>query len=220
MEDNNRRAMFAGPNIVSMEGGSLQDVDDVTDCTLVSSLSADMEANRFTHPMQWFDGYANCLDWIGWEAAGDSYTMRRDAIYGDVVQTYLNSLSSRQNTKLGGSVINLLIDSFDAIKRDRVAVYYLDQETAMGELFQVTPFWRDDSGKLRMQVSRLQLITRVRSEQFLFGTVNDSSARLLQYYAEFVLNESRLNERRRLIQLKLEKNRIKKFDLRLRSQRG
>ena len=220
MEDDNRRAIVAGPNIASVEGASLQDVDDTTKCTLVSSLNADLVANRFTHPEQWFNSYANCLDWIGWEAVGDSYTMRRDSIYGDVVQTYLGSLSTRQNTKLGGSVINLLIDSFDAIKRDRLAVYSLDQETAMGELFQITPFWRDGSGRLRMQVSRLQLLTRVRSEQFLFGKVNDSSAMLLQYYAEFVLNESRLNELRRQIQLKLENNRMKKFEMRLRSQRG
>lgn len=217
MEDKNRSAIVAGPNIVAMEGGSLKDFDDITDCTLVSSLNADREAHRFTQPESWFNSYGASLDWIGWEPVGDSYTTRSDAIYGDVVQTYLRSLSFRQNTRLGISIINLLTDAFDAIKRGSRAIYSLDQETAKGELFQINPTWRDPSGKMRMQVSRLQLVSSVRSEQFLFGKVEDRSASLLQYYAEFVLNERRLDERRHLIQQVLEKNRMAKFSLRLKS---
>ncbi|KAA0967715.1 hypothetical protein [Pseudomonas sp. ANT_H12B] len=220
MEDKNRSAVVTGPTIVSMEGGSLQDFDDVTDCTLIASLNADLEASRFTHSQQWFNSYGSCLDWIGWEPVGDSYTQRRDTISGNVVQTYLTSLSSRQNTKLGSSVINLLIDSFDAVKGNGPAIYSLDQETARGELFQVTPFWRDGAGKLRMQVSRLKLVASVKSGQFLFFEMDDDSASLLQHYAEFVLNEARLNEKRQRIQQKLKENRMARFKLRLTSSQG
>ncbi|MDB5994739.1 MAG: hypothetical protein JWP42_1875 [Pseudomonas sp.] len=220
MENKNCSAIIAGPNIVSMEGGSLQDFKDFTDCTLVSSLNADIVANRFTQSEEWFNSYGSCLDWVGWEPVEDLYTMCRDDVSGNVAETYLKSLSLRQNSRLGSSVINLLIDSFDAIKNDAPATYSLDKETAQGELFQVTPFWRDRSGKLRMQVSRLKLVMNVHSENFLFSEAHHRSAHLRQYYAEFVLNESRLKETRLLIKKKLQDYRLARFTLGLSASRG
>lgn len=215
-----RSAVITGPNIVSMESESLQDFDDFTDCTMVSSLNADREANRFKQPGQWFNGYGSCLDWIGWEPVGNTYTRRQDVIWGNVVQTYLQSVSARQNFKLGSPIINVLVDSFNAINNNSTVTYALDKETAKGELFQVTPLWRDRTGKLRMQVSRLQLVTRARADRFLFARLEDRSASLLQYYAEFVLNEKTLNEKRGLIQQKLRENTMARFKLRLSASRA
>lgn len=59
--------MVTGHNLMSfIEDLSLQDLDDLTDCTRIATASADMGHNRFTNSQLWFEEYANTLDFLGW----------------------------------------------------------------------------------------------------------------------------------------------------------
>ncbi|WP_160108988.1 hypothetical protein [Pseudomonas izuensis] len=204
--------ILTGPNLVSCIGDlSSQDYDDLGHCTQIATRSADMLCSRFTDSTKWLHEYVVTLDFFGWSVFEDAITTRtRHALSTNVAEFLVQSAQRMQDTRQG----NAMIDTLDALKPQKPALYSLDEESLMGQRFQVIPARYDSKGFLEVAVFNLELVTRTRKSNFLFLDWEDPATTIIQHRAFLKLDKRIFESRRALIEKKRHEIAMQRFDLR------
>lgn len=203
--------MVTGHNLMSfIEDLSLQDLDDLTDCTRIATASADMGHNRFTNSQLWFEEYANTLDFLGWSLHEGAITTRtRTDVSGTVADYLVKSAQSMQNRQQG----NAMIDTLDALKPNQPATLSLDRESLHGRRFQIIPASYGAQNNLSIAVFHLELTVQIERTGFLFWEWEDNLTKLVQQRAVFTLNRTKLEDRRQLLDKKIREITLSRFAL-------
>jgi hypothetical protein len=204
--------VVAGHNLVSCIGElSLQDFNELTDCTRLATRSADLTQNRFANSNYWLDEYVRTLMFLGWSLHGSVITTRtRSTLTGSVADFLVQRAKTMEDPRQG----NAMIDTLDALKADTPAALSLDQESLRGRRFQVAPSRYDTRGNLHMAVFNLELVADTQKSGFLFWPWEKQSATLVQQSAFLKLNRAELDTKRELMANKLRDQVMKRFALR------
>lgn len=214
MSKNSLSGVLIGHSITScIDELSPQDHKDLTDCTQIATKSADMLCSRFTDSPKWLHEYVNALNFLGWsvfEGAIFTRTHTRSIISHSVAEFLVQSAEGMRNSRQG----NAMIDTLDALKPDKSALFSLDEESLMGEGFQVIPAGHDSKGFLEIDVLNLELIVPARKNGFLFWNWEDQDAQIIQQRASLKLNRYKLENNKPLIEKKLREIAMKRFELR------
>jgi hypothetical protein len=191
---------------------SLQDFDDLTDCTQLATLSADLGHNRFANSQLWLDEYVRTLIFFGWSLHEGAITTRtRTTVSGSIADVLVQSAHT-MNPRQGKA----MIDTLDALKPDKPALLSLDEESLKGHRFQVAPSRYDSKGNLHMAIFNLELVADTKRSSFLFWPWEKQSATLVQQRAFLKLNRDELDTKRALMAATLRGQVMKRFALRKR----
>jgi len=211
MSKNSLSGALTGHSLTScIDELSLQDHKDLTDCTQIATKSADMLCSRFTDSSKWLHEYVNTLDFLGWSVFEDAiFTRTRSVISQSVAHFLVQSAEGMRDSRQG----NAMIDTLDALKPDKSALFSLDEESLMGEGFQVIPARYDSRGFLEIAVFNLELVVTTRKNGFLFWNWEDHEAQITQRRASLKLDRYRLEHKRPLIDKKIPEIAMKRFNL-------
>jgi len=212
MSKNSLSGALTGHSLTScIDELSLQDHKDLTDCTQIATKSADMLCSRFTDSSKWLHEYVNTLDFLGWSVFEDAiFTRTRSVISQSVAHFLVQSAEGMRDSRQG----NAMIDTLDALKPDKSALFSLDKESLMGEGFQVIPARYDSKGFLEIAVFNLELEVTTRKNGFLFWNWEDQETQITQRRASLKLDRYRLENNKPLIKKKLREITMKRFELR------
>ncbi|AFY17745.1 hypothetical protein [Pseudomonas sp. UW4] len=212
MSKNSLSGALTGHSLTScVDELSLQDHKDLTDCTQIATKSADMLCSRFTDSSKWLHEYVNTLDFLGWSVFEDAiFTRTRSVISQSVAHFLVQSAEGMRDSRQG----NAMIDTLDALKPDKSALFSLDEESLMGEGFQVIPARYDSRGFLEIAVFNLELEVTTRKNGFLFWSWEDQDAQITQRRASLKLDRYKLENKKPLIEKKLREITMKRFELR------
>ncbi|MNB86183.1 hypothetical protein D3C81_802130 [compost metagenome] len=212
MSKNSLSGALTGHSLTScIDELSLQDHNDLTDCTQIATKSADMLCSRFTDSSTWLHEYVNTLDFLGWSVFEDAiFTRTRSVISQSVAHFLVQSAEGMRDSRQG----NAMIDTLDALKPDKSALFSLDKESLMGEGFQVIPARYDSRGFLEIAVFNLELVVTTRKSGFLFWNWEDQDAQITQRRASLKLDRYKLENKKPLIEKKLREITMKRFELR------
>lgn len=204
--------LVTGPNLLSyIETPSLQDHNDIADCTNIATKSADLGHHRYTDPKGWFEEYARTLNFLGWSLYGDTlYTRTQHIVSGSVADFLVESAHAMKDSRQA----NAMIDTLDTLKTDHPALLSFDSETQQGEAFQIIPARHDSQGNLHIAIHKLELSVDIKKRSFLFWDWEKRSARIVQRRVFLTLNRNELNNKRVLIKKKLEEHLMRRFTLR------
>lgn len=204
--------LLTGHNLVSCIGElSAQDYDDLTQCTQIATQSADMVSSRFVDSTNWLDEYVSTLNFFGWSVFQDAiFTRTRYDLSKSVAQFLVQSAQGMRDPRQG----NAMIDTLDALKSDKPALYSLDEESLMGERFQVIPARYDPKGFLEIAIFNLELVAYTRKSGFLFWNWESQTAKIIQQRTYLKLDKNKLERNRALIEKKGREIGMKRFDLR------
>jgi len=212
MDSHTPNGLLTGPNLVSCIGElSPQDYNDFIHCTQIATTSADMLASRFTDSAKWLNEYVSTLSFFGWVVFQDAILTRtRHDLSSSVAQFLIKSAHGMQDSRQA----NAMIDTLDALKPDQPALCSLDEESLMGERFQVIPARYDSKGFLEIAVFNLELAVQARKNSFLFWSWQDQSAKIIQQRVYLKLDKRILERKRALLENKCHDLVMKRFDLR------
>lgn len=212
MNNEHPSGALANHNLIScIDNLSLQDFDDLTDCTRLATTSADLAHNRFASTDLWMEEYAVTLGFLGWTLHENAIrTRKRTNINGSIAEHLVRSAEISRDPQQG----NAMIDTLDALRSDKPALFSLDNESVMGRRFQVAPVRYDAKGDLHMALFNLELVANVTKSSFLFWSWQEQSATLLQRSAFFKLDRQRLHSQRPLIEKRLRDITTQRFALR------
>ncbi len=212
MDSKRPNGILTGPNLVSCIGDlSTQDYDDLGHCTQIATASADRLCSRFADSAKWLHEYIVTLDFFGWSVFEGAITTRtRHDLTASVADFLVQSAQRMQDSRQG----NAMIDTLDALKPDKPALYSLDEETLMGQRFQVMPVRYDSKGFLELAVFNLELMTHTRKSNFLFLDWEEQATTIIQQRAYLKLDKRILETRRTLIDKKRREIGMKRFELR------
>ena len=211
MSNSNFSGVLTGPNLLScIEDMSLADHDDLTHCTQIATLSADMSCSRFVDSTKWLDEYVKTLDFFGWSVFQDAiFTRTRHDVLRSVADFLVESAETMPDSRQG----NAMIDTLDALKPDKPALLSLDQESLLGRHFQVIPARYDSKGVLEIPVFNLELVASTKESNFLYVESEKRSAKIIQQRACLKLDKRKFETRRTLIDKKRREIRMKRFNL-------
>ncbi|WP_256590895.1 MULTISPECIES: hypothetical protein [unclassified Pseudomonas] len=175
MDRQTLNGILTGHNLVSCIGDiSPQDYDDLTHCTQLATKSADMICSRFVDSAKWLHEYVNTLNFLGWSVFEDAVTTRtRYNISKSVAEFLIQSAQRMRDSRQG----NAMIDTLDVLQPDKPALHSLDEESLLGERFQVIPARYDSKGFLEIAVFNLELVTQTRKSNFLFLDAEDQTSK-------------------------------------------
>lgn len=212
MNNGKSSGLLTGPNLVSCIGDlSLQDYDDLTHCTQIATRSADMVYSRFLDSTEWLDEYVSTLNFLGWSVFQDAIVTRtRFGLSRSVADFLVKSAEAMPDARQGKA----MIDTLDAVKHDENALYSLDEESLMGQRFQVIPARYDSRGILEIAVFNLELVAYTKKSDFLFCDLEGHAAKIIQQRAYLKLDKNKLESKRAIIEKKAREITMKKFDLR------
>ena len=212
MSKNSLSGALTGHSLTScIDELSPQDHKDLTDCTQIATKSADMLCSRFTDSSTWLHEYVNTLDFLGWSVFENAiFTRTRSVISQSVAHFLVQSAEGMRDSRQG----NAMIDTLDALKPDKSALFSLDKESLMGEGFQVIPARYDSRGFLEIAVFNLELVVTTRKSGFLFWNWEDQDAQITQRRASLKLDRYKLENKKPLIEKKLREITMKRFELR------
>lgn len=202
---------LTGPNLLSCIGEmSLQDHDDLTHCTQIATRSADLVSSRFADSTAWLDEYVTTLNFFGWSVYQDAIVTRTRADISTSAADYLVRSAQLMPDRRQA---NAMIDTLDALKADKPALYSLDEQSLMGERFQVIPARYDAKGFLEVAVFNLEVVAYTKKSSFLFWNWEGQAAKIIQQRAYLKLDKRILDSKRALIDNKRREIRMKRFDL-------
>ncbi|MGH8388476.1 MAG: hypothetical protein ACRESJ_23865 [Pseudomonas sp.] len=212
MDSRNSNGILTGHNLVSCIDELLpQDYQDLSHCTQIATQSADRVSSRFANSAAWLQEYLRTLDFLGWSAYQDAiFTRTRYDVSKSVAQFLVTSAQGMQDTRQG----NAMIDTLDALEPDKPALISLDNESLMGERFQVIPARYDSKGFLEIAVFNLELVAYAKKNSFLFWSWEEQAAKITQSRAYLKLDKRILDSKRSLLEKKLQEVVMKRFDLR------
>lgn len=212
MDSKNSNGILTGHSLVScIDELSPQDYLDLTHCTQIATKSADRVASRFANSTAWLDEYVSTLNFFGWAVFQDAIQTRTRYDVSQSVADYLvRSAHGMHDTRQG----NAMIDTLDALKPDKPALYSLDEESLMGERFQVLPARYDSKGFLEIAVFNLELVAHTKKSSFLFWSWEKQAAKIIQSRAFLKLDKRILEGKRTLLENKCRELLMKRFDLR------
>jgi len=212
MSKNSLSGALTGHSLTScIDELSLQDHKDLTDCTQIATKSADMLCSRFTDSSTWLHEYVNTLDFLGWSVFENAiFTRTRSVISQSVAHFLVQSAEGMRDSRQG----NAMIDTLDALKPDKSALFSLDKESLMGEGFQVIPARYDSRGFLEIAVFNLELVVTTRKSGFLFWNWEDQDAQITQRRASLKLDRYKLENKKPLIEKKPREITLETFELR------
>jgi hypothetical protein len=198
-------------NLIScIEQLSLQDYDDFTHCTQIATQSADMVSSRFANSTKWLHEYVTTLNFLGWSVFQDAiFTRTQHTLSKSIAEFLVQSTQAMPDIRQG----NAMIDTLDALKTDEPALYSLDQQSLLGERFQVIPARYDSKGFLEIAVFNLELVTSTKRSNFLFFHMEEQTTKIIQHRATLKLDKNVLESKRALIDRKRSEIRMKRFDL-------
>ncbi|WP_413703649.1 hypothetical protein [Pseudomonas sp. Pseusp16] len=198
-------------NLIScIEQLSLQDYDDFTHCTQIATRSADMVSSRFANSTKWLHEYVTTLNFLGWSVFQDAiFSRTQHTLSSSIAEFLVQSAQAMPDTRQG----NAMIDTLDALKTDEPALYSLDQQSLLGERFQVIPARYDSKGFLEVAVFNLELVTSTKRSNFLFFHTEEQTTKIIQHRAILKLDKNVLESKRALIDRKRSEIRMKRFDL-------
>jgi len=204
--------LLTGHSLVSCIGDlSLQDHDDLTDCTQIATRSADMVYSRFLDSTEWLDEYVSTLHFLGWSVFQDAIvTRKRSGLSRSVADFLVQSAQAMPDTRQG----NAMIDTLDALKYNEPALLSLDEQSLMGQRFQAIPARYDEKGTLTIAVFNLELVAYTKKSSFLFWDWKGHAAAIIQQRAYLKLDKRKLESNRPIIERKVREIKMKKFDLR------
>lgn len=173
---------------------SLEDYDYLTDCTRIVTMMSERRVSRFGDSLEWIQEYFSNLQFFGWRALDlERYTERvKYNISGTIADHLVQNVALHQGNRQG----NAMIDTLDALGANKTALLSFDNESNRGRRFQVAPTHYDTKGNLHLTVFQLELISRVKKNNFLFWAWEDKSTTLVQRQADFVLERSLLDEQK------------------------
>ncbi|MGJ7515770.1 hypothetical protein ACSFE6_15765 [Pseudomonas baetica] len=217
MDSNHSNGLLTGHNLIScIDELSPQDYHDLTHCTQIATRSADMIASRFANSAAWLNEYVSTLNFFGWSVFQDAIQTRTRYDVSQSVADYLvRSAHGMHDTRQG----NAMIDTLDALKPDKPALYSLDEESLMGERFQVLPARYDSKGFLEIAVFNLELVVHTKKSGFLFWNWDRQAAKIIQSRAFLKLDKRILETKRALLEDKCRELLMKRFDLRKQAAR-
>jgi hypothetical protein len=198
-------------NLISCtEELSLQDYDDFTHCTQIATQSADMVGSRFADSTAWLNEYVTTLSFFGWSVYQDAiFTRTQQTVSKSIAEFLVQSAQTMPDRRQGST----MIDTLDALKPNQPALYSLDQQSSLGERFQVIPTHYDSKGFLEIAVFNLELVTTIKKSGFLFFNMEDHAAKIIQQRAYLKLDKNILESKRPLMERKRLEIRMKRFDL-------
>ncbi|MDF9776577.1 hypothetical protein [Pseudomonas baetica] len=198
-------------NLISCtEELSLQDYDDFTHCTQIATQSADMVGSRFADSTAWLNEYVTTLSFFGWSVYQDAiFTRTQQTVSKSIAEFLVQSAQTMPDRRQGSA----MIDTLDALKPNQPALYSLDQQSSLGERFQVIPTHYDSKGFLEIAVFNLELVTTIKKSGFLFFNMEDHAAKIIQQRACLKLDKNILESKRPLMERKRLEIRMKRFDL-------
>lgn len=204
--------LVTGPTLLSyIEALSLQDHNDIADCNNIATRSADLGHHRYADPKGWFEEYARTLNFLGWSLYGNSiHTRTQHIVSGSVADFLVESAQAMRDSRQA----NAMIDTLDTLKANNPAMLSLDEETRKGETFQIIPARYDSQGNLNIALYKLELSVDIRRRSFLFWDWEKRSARIIQRKAFLKLNRRELDSKRVLIKKKLDEYLMRRFALR------
>lgn len=204
--------LLTGHSLVSCIGDlSLQDHDDLTDCTQIATRSADMVYSRFLDSTEWLDEYVSTLHFLGWSVFQDAIvTRKRSGLSSRVADFLVQSAQTMPETRQG----NAMIDTLDALEHNEAALLSLDEQSLMGQRFQVIPARYDEKGTLTIAVFNLELVAYTKKSSFLFWDWEGHAAAIIQQRAYLKLDRKKLESNRAIIERKVRELNMRKFDLR------
>ncbi|WP_434560871.1 hypothetical protein [Pseudomonas sp. R1-6] len=216
MADKTLTGLVTGPNLFSYIGAlSLQDHDDIADCTNIATLSADLGYLRHANPRDWFGEYVNTLNFLGWGLYdGSIFESTQHSLSGSVAEFLVRSADAMRDSRQA----NAMIDTLDTFKANSPALLSFDTETLQGESFQIAPARYDSQGNLHIALFKLELSVNVKRSSFLFWNWENRTARVIQRKAYLRLDRSRLDTRRESIRKKLDEQLMRRFALRSNSR--
>ncbi|NUU34083.1 hypothetical protein [Pseudomonas sp. C2B4] len=212
MTNETASGIVTGHNLLSCIGElAVADFDNLSDCTRIATRSADLSHDRFSNSNHWLEEYVRTLMFLGWSLHEDVITTRsRSDITGSIADYLVQRAQTMKDPRQG----NAMIDTLDALKPDKPAVFSLDEESLKGRRFQVVPSRCDASGNLHMAVFNLELVAETDRNSFLFWPWEKRSATLIQQSAFLKLNRGILDTKRELMANKLLAQVMKRFVLR------
>ncbi|MBZ9782416.1 hypothetical protein K9857_12810 [Pseudomonas sp. REP124] len=212
MDSKHSNGILTGHNLVScIDELSPQDYLDLSHCTQIATRSADMVSSRFADSAAWLNEYVSTLNFFGWSVFQDAIQTRtRCDVSSSVAEYLVKSAHGMQDSRQG----NAMIDTLDALKPDKPALSSLDEESLMGERFQVVPARYDAKGFLEIAVFNLELVANTRKSSFLFWSLEKQAAKIVQSRAFLKLDKRVLETKRALLEKKCRELVMKRFDLR------
>lgn len=204
--------IITGPNLIScISEISLQDHDNLTHCTQIATHSADLSAKRYVEADKWLDEYVKTMNFLGWSVYQDAiFTRTRHDVSDSVAQFLILNTAAIPDAPQR----NALIDTLDALKYDKPAMLSLDQETLLGERFQVIPARYDSKGILEISVLNLELVAYTKTTSFLFFNSKEKASKITQQRARLKLDKRKLESKRAFMEQKLNEIRMRRFNLR------
>lgn len=216
MNNKEQRAFITGPSIIAcVSGVSLQDSEDITDCTQLALWAADQTYNRFASPGDWLNEYARTMRFLGWNPLGEVIRNFRHELTGSVTEHYLQQVASDDPSSR--ALRSTLIDTFAAIEQDKPAQLSLRQESLNGQHFQIAPVQYAANGQLSLKVSQFNLAAVGQVQEFLFWAWRTESAVLKERVVRFTLDRRTLEAQRPFLVRKISEIRMARFRLRLRA---
>lgn len=203
--------LITGPSLFSyIETLPLSEHDDIADCNNFAILIADERHNRYYDPERWLERYVGVLRAVGWSIYQDAiFTSKQHVLTGSVADFLVESANAMSDTRQG----NAMIDTLDSLKSNGPALLSFDRESATGDSFQVVPARYDARGRLNIAVFKLELSAYIKRTNFLFWSWEKRSANIVQRKACLRLDKAILDGQRELINRRLEKKRMERFDL-------
>lgn len=211
LKNQHSTGLITGPSMISyLDQLSLPDYDDVADCVAIARASADTVANRFSDASKWLEEYALTLDYLGWELYNNEIATRtRTLLSGSIADFLPRSVDGMDDQHQA----NAMIDTLDSLKPNTMALSFFDNETRLGDHFQVMPTRYDSKGSLWLAIYDLEFVTTMKSASFLFFESKNPTATITQQRAFFKRNKKRIDDNRKNIEEKLRHIALKRFDL-------
>ncbi|MBC3375434.1 hypothetical protein HU762_15895 [Pseudomonas sp. SWRI92] len=204
--------LVTGLNMFSYIGEFLpQEHDDIAISNHLATLSADIEHDRYSDQKNWFEYYIYTMRYMGWSLYQDStFTSTRHVVANSVADFLVESADAMKDFRQA----NAMIDTLDAMKSNNPAMLSFDSESRQGESFQIVPARYDSDGNLHIAFYKLELRVSKRKSSFLFWSLEEHSATIIQHKAYMRLDRNEMDRVRAYLKQKSSGQLMKRFDLR------
>ena len=177
-----------------------QQVQDVTDSTLLAQLAANKKFNRFEDPENWYKFYMNVLSNIGWTLESFRWNEYKSSQASfKLSQVTLELLSSM--VKGEAAIMNVVKAAIDALATSKEGVSLYDSCSTSGDdgNFQVLPACINKMGQICLPLLRYHFKADRHVNNFFFFSWGHESISLFYATQKCVLNEKAYSKVRKVV---------------------